>query len=81
MGCEVSHPTRYAQNIFYGELFFPYYLLTTGAKDRIDTQTLTVRSVDLCIEVLFCSFCKYKESMYYGKCNGSENTCKTDDQE
>ncbi len=61
--------------------FFAYSGLTIGAKGYIDTQTFTVSSVNLCIRVLICSFCQCKETMCYGKCDGSEETCKTDDQE
>jgi hypothetical protein len=62
-------------------LFLPYSRLTIGAKGHIDARSFTVSSVILCIRVLFCSSCQCKETMCYGKCDGSEETCKTDDQE
>jgi len=35
----------------------------------------------LCVRAMFYSFCQSKESMYYGKEYGSENTGKSDEQE
>jgi hypothetical protein len=65
----------------YRTTFLPNSRLTIGAKGHIYAQTFTVSSVDLCIRALFYSLCQCKETMCYGKYDGIENTCKTDDQE